>query len=420
MLFGIADLNVVAFGAEQDKVDGSTNASDIVAIKQLGLKGKVVFMKAEGDLVFDEFSNVKKYLSKEIKDEEEEEEDNAMEVEEEGANEEDADVGLEDLKESTDDSEDDVESGPEEESDEEQDEEEYEEEQFKANVFQSILAQTGPTVKAVLIKVSGKTTEKSLDMTPQADAVTKVLGGSATIVGQYKNGAVIMKLRKPDEDCDSNKVKLPAPFSEEKVDGPILLVRMDQSSEPQDFTIEDFTSLCEDGDAEMEVEEESESISASAAQSIADIARNLGSAHGAKIVEFYEKEIAAIENQSELKRVAEAIGQVHGKRIAQFMENDSKPGSGEVSAAMLVEDDLEEEEEDEDPDFNPEDVVASETGEEDVDDDEASTDDEKKPDDARLDGLSSTKKMTAVLVNEDGKDVSTSQHKPIHFIFRLY
>ena len=407
LLFGLGDLNVVAFGAEQDKVEAPQNATDIPALKQLQLLGKVVFLKSEGDLVMGEFSKVKQCLNEELGEAEEEEEADKDAREEDGedamAVDEEDGVAKEQDEDSAVDSDDmeDAESGPGENSEEEdesgEDEEESDDEAakeaLKLSVFQSILAQTGPKVKAVVINASGKVVEKEIDMTPKVDIVSKVLGGPATIVGQYQNGAVVMKLKDPKESMDHNEATLPAPFDKEPIQGKILLVRMDENSEPQDFTAEDYEDLCENGDGP--VEKEKLDLDAKDCQSIKEIARSIGSAHGAKIVEFYEKEIAAIQNESELKRIALAIGQVHGKRIAEFLDKDE--GSSEENETAVLVDDLEEGDDEEDKDFDPKDVE-SVVSEADGDSDEASTDDEK-------DATSATdvnKKFAAVLVKTDG------------------
>ena len=410
LLLGLGDLNVVAFGAEQDKVDAPKNKTDIQALQQLGLMGKVVFLKSNGDLVMEEFSKVKQCLNEEVASEEDEEEEgeednkadeadakeDAMAVDEEDGvakeeQDDDSAVDSDDMEDSQSGPGEDDESDEEEEDEDISDDEEAKE-ALKLSVFQSILAQTGPKVKAVVINVCGKVVEKELDMTPKVDIVTKVLGGAATIVGQYKNGAVVMKLKDPKESMEHNEATLPAPFEKEAVQGKILLVRMDENAEPQDFTKEDYEDLCENGDEEV-VKEELD-LDASACQSIKDIARSIGSAHGAKIVEFYEKEIAAIQNESELKRIAMAIGQVHGKRIAEFLDKDSM-SSEENETAILV-DDLEEGDDEEDKDFDPKDAE-SVVSEADGDSDEASTDDERD-----VEMSDASKKFAAVLVKSDG------------------
>lgn len=94
-----------------------------------------------------------------------------------------------------------------------------------------------------LMKVLGKLKEVELDMSPKLNSVAEVLGGLVTIVGQYDNGAVVLKLRNPTSSHEENPIILPAPFHKENICGPILMVRMDEKSNPQPFTKSDFKLL---------------------------------------------------------------------------------------------------------------------------------------------------------------------------------
>jgi hypothetical protein len=53
---------------------------------------------------------------------------------------------------------------------------------------------------------------------------------------------VIMKAVTAERE---NENQLPPPFHEERVDGKILLVRMDEDSEPQDFTSQEYLAWVE-------------------------------------------------------------------------------------------------------------------------------------------------------------------------------
>lgn len=68
--------------------------------------------------------------------------------------------------------------------------------------------------------------------------VHKVLGGKVTFVGQWPEIDVVI-IRAVHAPCKNANV-LPPPFHEEEIMGKILLVRMDEHSEPQDFTKEEF------------------------------------------------------------------------------------------------------------------------------------------------------------------------------------
>lgn len=96
-------------------------------------------------------------------------------------------------------------------------------------------------VKAVLIGVQrGDIREISLDISSKTSQVSQYLGGAATFIGQWpEKDVVIMKCRDSVFDPGFNSNRLNTPFSNERVVGPILLVRMDEKSEPKDLTLEE-------------------------------------------------------------------------------------------------------------------------------------------------------------------------------------
>ena len=99
-------------------------------------------------------------------------------------------------------------------------------------------------VKCVLI--SEKLGEiREIDSPLQRD-IYALLKGPGTFLGQYEDlDVVIMKCRDRESlmELVRNENKLPKPFDEELVLGPILLVRMNEASEPEDFTLQEFYSI---------------------------------------------------------------------------------------------------------------------------------------------------------------------------------
>jgi hypothetical protein len=95
---------------------------------------------------------------------------------------------------------------------------------------------------AVLIKEQfGNIQEIDLDIDPSKNEIFLRLGGPATFIGQWPDlDVVIMK-----STCGEifNRNKLPSPFDVEEVYGPVLLVRMDENSDPRDFTLEEYLSF---------------------------------------------------------------------------------------------------------------------------------------------------------------------------------
>ena len=93
--------------------------------------------------------------------------------------------------------------------------------------------------KAVLIaEEDDNIMEIDLDIHPRKNEIVKLLKGTATIVGAIPElDVVILKCDKSPFDLMLNRNKLPAPFDEEVIRGPILLVRMDENSEHKDLTL---------------------------------------------------------------------------------------------------------------------------------------------------------------------------------------
>ena len=74
----------------------------------------------------------------------------------------------------------------------------------------------------------------------QKDIFT-LLKGPGTFVGQYPEiDVVVMKCRESVFELDINQNKLAKPFENEQILGPILLIRMNENSDPEDFTLQEF------------------------------------------------------------------------------------------------------------------------------------------------------------------------------------
>jgi len=96
--------------------------------------------------------------------------------------------------------------------------------------------------RAVLIhELKDKYEEIDLDIEPSKNEIFKLLGGRGTFIGQWPEIDVV--IMKAEQGLMENDNILPYPFHGEEVRGKILLVRMDENSEPQDFTLEEYLSL---------------------------------------------------------------------------------------------------------------------------------------------------------------------------------
>ena len=93
--------------------------------------------------------------------------------------------------------------------------------------------------KAILIhETEGNIEEIDLDIDPSKNEIFLLLCGRQTFIGQWPDIDVV--IMKPEDGTNRNDNVLPAPFDVEEVYGKILLVRMDENSDPQDFTLREY------------------------------------------------------------------------------------------------------------------------------------------------------------------------------------
>lgn len=96
--------------------------------------------------------------------------------------------------------------------------------------------------KAVLIhETMDHIEEIEVDIDPSKNEIFKLLGGRATFIGQWPEIDVV--IMKPECGLIENENILPYPFHGEEVKGKILLIRMDEQSEPQDFSLHEYRSF---------------------------------------------------------------------------------------------------------------------------------------------------------------------------------
>lgn len=97
------------------------------------------------------------------------------------------------------------------------------------------------TIAVLIHEEDDKLEEINLDIDPVKNEIYKILSGRATFIGQWPDIDVV--ILKSVQAKKLNENILPPPFHGEEVYGKILLVRMDENSEPRDFTLQEFTSL---------------------------------------------------------------------------------------------------------------------------------------------------------------------------------
>jgi len=95
---------------------------------------------------------------------------------------------------------------------------------------------------AVLIREQlGNIQEIDLDIDPKKNEIFLLLSGTPTFIGQWPDIDVV--IMKPQYSQIPNNNILPSPFNNEEINGSILLVRMDENSDPRDFTLEEYLDL---------------------------------------------------------------------------------------------------------------------------------------------------------------------------------
>lgn len=107
----------------------------------------------------------------------------------------------------------------------------------------AVFTENNPTVQMVRLNVDGTPTEFEFDSAPARNHLVEIMGGKVTIVGQYTHKFLILLKLVDPKDAELNTAKLHAPFDQNEVHGPIALVRMNDESEPMDFTLKDYETF---------------------------------------------------------------------------------------------------------------------------------------------------------------------------------
>jgi len=108
------------------------------------------------------------------------------------------------------------------------------------NSFMDVMNEEGPHVKTVILHEDGTEEEKVLDMTPRLDTLGQILNNRVSFIGQWEDEYVVI-VYGYDQSCGKqNKNILPYPYETIRVNGPIILVRMDGDAIPRDFTLDEY------------------------------------------------------------------------------------------------------------------------------------------------------------------------------------
>jgi len=99
-------------------------------------------------------------------------------------------------------------------------------------------------IKCVVVhETRGDIEEIDIDLLPEKNEIVHVLGGNATFLGQWEDEFVVILTRANTENLELNANKLPRPFTNMRIFGKILLIRMDEESEPRDFTLWEYNAM---------------------------------------------------------------------------------------------------------------------------------------------------------------------------------
>ena len=88
--------------------------------------------------------------------------------------------------------------------------------------------------------------EISVDISPSKNEIYKILRGKASFLGQWPDEQVVIVKCEPKDstfELNLNQNRLPRPFTNMIVHGRILLLRMDDNAEPQDFTLKEYHKM---------------------------------------------------------------------------------------------------------------------------------------------------------------------------------
>tara|TARA_B100001769_G_scaffold260627_1_gene241391 strand:- start:665 stop:1069 length:405 start_codon:yes stop_codon:yes gene_type:complete len=88
--------------------------------------------------------------------------------------------------------------------------------------------------------------EIHIDISPYKNEIFKILRGKASFLGQWPDEQVVIVKTERDEALSElilNTNRLPRPFTNMLVYGRILLLRMDDNADPQDFTLREYHKM---------------------------------------------------------------------------------------------------------------------------------------------------------------------------------
>lgn len=130
-----------------------------------------------------------------------------------------------------------------------------------AEIIADTMSAQGPVCNILHLTADGKLHTMHADMTPTANTVNNLLGGSATFVGELPaplNAVVAVRRDQTSTTLPVNKHTLPAPFSQgyasydkkgkesfAPVRGDIVIVRMDKDAVPTDLSEAEYTKYCQ-------------------------------------------------------------------------------------------------------------------------------------------------------------------------------
>ena len=88
--------------------------------------------------------------------------------------------------------------------------------------------------------------EIHVDISPYKNEIFKILRGKASFLGQWPDEQVVIVKTEPEDSLSElliNSNRLPRPFTNMIVHGRILLLRMDNNADPQDFTLKEYNKM---------------------------------------------------------------------------------------------------------------------------------------------------------------------------------
>jgi len=228
--------------------------------------------------------------------------------------------------------------------------------------MKEMMPEEGVAAQIVKISADGNVTEHKYDSTPARNSLVEIMGGQVSIVGMYASqNVIVLRLQNP-ADKPVNSMTLPEPFHEDKINGPIALVKMNfETTDAEDYSAAEFEALQKmdpaklneaeeeahkkraeiadaelaeagnDGDEEEEYEEEDIEYDEGEGEEEGDLTQEevYTAKLTEKIVAFYQEQHNRAPTMEELKESMKEVLKAMQNGTAEYDEEEGDENAGE-------------------------------------------------------------------------------------------